>query len=538
MPVKTSSFKCGFNAHVRSVAIRMVFCFFIALFLSLFFFDGFYFFGEMIFIAFIGLVIFEFLNSTEIIVTDGRLVVSKRGRETHAYDYKTYYISLSNDKRSLIVEHRQNGTKETLKCPYFDEGMLAEIAETVKIAQKSWYLARSAANQTSKNLYAAAKTASETAKSVTMTAAEASKRNPYSKNYVPPTGKAQSPQAASSAVSTSAKSVTLTAAEASNRNPYSKNYVPPTGKAQSPQAASYAASTSAKPTFSATSAVSGQSNQPSGSQISTNQTFSNASAAKEHSSTVSPIMSAVKSDDSQKASKASEITAAKLLGGDIPSNYNKIPELPKISDEDYKRLPDIVPPSFSQNKADSAPAKTFTHDHGEDFHKIVFYYPRRNITERTERTNALFVLYTLAASVLVFLMTYILTYSVPEIMIENTNFIMIATAGILVAASVALIAARLVYSRMILSGLFSKLEITDENLVIDNIRYKFSEMSEMYITPNRLDSGRRMLSFKTGGKTVLKGLGPSNKPAKKRTDEYFTRYAELVSELKKRGFKS
>lgn len=497
MPVKTSSFKCGFNAHVRSVAIRMVFCFFIALFLSLFFFDGFYFFGEMIFIAFIGLVIFEFLNSTEIIVTDGRLVVSKRGRETHAYDYKTYYISLSNDKRSLIVEHRQNGTKETLKCPYFDEGMLAEIAETVKIAQKSWYLARSAANQTSKNLYAAAKTASETAKSVTMTAAEASKRNPYSKNYVPPTG-----------------------------------------KAQSPQAASYAASTSAKPTFSATSAVSGQSNQPSGSQISTNQTFSNASAAKEHSSTVSPIMSAVKSDDSQKASKASEITAAKLLGGDIPSNYNKIPELPKISDEDYKRLPDIVPPSFSQNKADSAPAKTFTHDHGEDFHKIVFYYPRRNITERTERTNALFVLYTLAASVLVFLMTYILTYSVPEIMIENTNFIMIATAGILVAASVALIAARLVYSRMILSGLFSKLEITDENLVIDNIRYKFSEMSEMYITPNRLDSGRRMLSFKTGGKTVLKGLGPSNKPAKKRTDEYFTRYAELVSELKKRGFKS
>ena len=502
--------------------------------MSLFFFGGFYFFGELIFIAFIGLVIFEFLNSTEIIVADDRISVSKKGLETRSYDYKTYYISLSGDKRSLVVEHRQSGVKETLKCPSFDKKTVAVIADTVKEAQKSWFLARSAANQTPKNLYATAKTASGTSAGVTMTAAEASRRNPYSKNYAPPTGKAQGSRASAAGTSARPAYGANSAADSSSKQSFaqpSSSWISENvSAAEKIGSAGDIKINGAKPATSQTeTTVGAKSAMP---QTNAADSAKSAMPQTKAADNANPVTSRNIASDNAKT----PITAAKLLGGDIPSDYNKIPELPKISDENYKRLPDIVPPSFDKNTPDKAPADTFTHDHGEDFHKIVFYYPRRDIIERTERANALFVLYTLAGAILIFLLTYILKYALSGVPMTDTWIIL--TAGVLCAAAVVMISARLLYSRGILSGLFSKLEITDENLVIDNVRYRFSEMSEMRITSNIADSGRRILSFKVGKDTVTRGLGPSSKPSKRRADEYFTRYSELVSELRKRGFNS
>ncbi|MFQ9149895.1 MAG: hypothetical protein ACLR5G_17275 [Eubacteriales bacterium] len=155
-----------------------------------------------------------------------------------------------------------------------------------------------------------------------------------------------------------------TAAEASKRNPYSKNYV---GNA------------APKPKQVVT-----------GVPVTPKPTEAKAEAVKTEPAKAEPVKA-----EPVKSEPAPTPTITDL-SKDIPADYNKLPEIGKISDADYRSMPEITVPSFDEKlpEVGAAPVPS-KHDHGEDFHKIVFYYPKRSISERIERSNALFVLWTL-----------------------------------------------------------------------------------------------------------------------------------------------
>lgn len=165
------------------------------------------------------------------------------------------------------------------------------------------------------------------------------------------------------------------------------------------------------------------------------------------------------------------------------------------------------------------------HDHGEDFHKAVFYYPRRDIEERIERGSTIAVLTVLFLAVAAFLVSYI---AAPELVIAEGSAVLLIGA-VFIALILGSKAARL-------RGMPSKLEVTQNHFVVDNTRYRFGEMSDKSMTNPKSASGSRSIRFMCGGKQVVCSLGSCAKN-ERRADGYFGRYGELCALLKEKGFK-
>ena len=209
--------------------------------------------------------------------------------------------------------------------------------------------------------------------------------------------------------------------------------------------------------------------------------------------------------------KAEEITE-KIKVEEPP----KITEVPTTAD---------LPETSELDKFLSEKPKESAHDHGEDFHKAVFYYPRRDIEDRTERKTTLSVLTTLALGVLTFLLAYIVF---PRLVLPE--------AGAVVIVCVIVIAS-LVGSRSAkLRGMPSKLEVTANHFVVDNTRYRVNEMSHKSMTSPDMKIGNRRVSFTYSGKQIICQLGPCTKD-NKNSDEYFSRYDELCDKLREKGFR-
>ena len=206
----------------------------------------------------------------------------------------------------------------------------------------------------------------------------------------------------------------------------------------------------------------------------------------------------------------------------------EIPETPKIGETPkITGIPGIsdLPDTSDFEKFLSEKPKASDHDHGEDFHKAVFYYPRRDIEERVERVTTIKILTAITLAVAVFLAAYILA---PGFAVYEALFI-----GVVCLFSIGIAVGK---KRAKLAGMPSKIEVTKNHLVLDNTRYRVGEMTSKTMTPPGTKTGNRVLRFSYAGKTIVCPLGPCAKP-KKDQDEYFGRYSELCDALSEKGFK-
>ena len=204
-----------------------------------------------------------------------------------------------------------------------------------------------------------------------------------------------------------------------------------------------------------------------------------------------------------------------------------IPETPKVGETPkITGIPGIsdLPDTSDFEKFLSEKPKASEHDHGEDFHKAVFYYPRRDIEDRVERVTTIKILTAITLAVAVFLAAYIFA---PGFAVYEALFI-----GVVCLFSIGIAVGK---KRAKLSGMPSKLEVTKNHLVLDNTRYRVGEMSSKFMTSPGTKAGNRVLRFSYAGKTIVCPLGPCAKP-KKDQDEYFGRYSELCGALSEKGF--
>lgn len=222
----------------------------------------------------------------------------------------------------------------------------------------------------------------------------------------------------------------------------------------------------------------------------------------------------------------SKITAAPVsVKVDAPPTINesvKITETPKITE-----VPGVndLPKTGDWSEFVKAEPKKSAHDHGEDFHKAVFYYPRRDIEERTERNSTLAILVTLALGVLTFLLAYLAAPMFALIEAGGIAIVCVVVIGCLIGSKAAK-----------LRGMPSKLEVTENHFVVDNTRYRLGEMTAKSMTPPGTKIGSREIRFNYAGKQITCALGPCAK-SEKTADEYFSRYSELCDRLKEKGFK-
>ena len=236
---------------------------------------------------------------------------------------------------------------------------------------------------------------------------------------------------------------------------------------------------------------------------------------------------AVTSAKDAKTTPASASVKVKLAAAE-PSVTSGIPETPKVGEAPkITGIPGIsdLPDTSDFDKFLSEKPKASTHDHGEDFHKAVFYYPRRDIEERVERVTTIKILTAITLAVAVFLAAYIFA---PGFAVYEALFI-----GVVCLFSIGIAVGK---KRAKLSGMPSKLEVTKNHLVLDNTRYRVGEMSSKFMTSPGTKAGNRVLRFSYAGKMIVCPLGPCTK-SKKDQDEYFGRYSELCDALSEKGFK-
>ena len=213
---------------------------------------------------------------------------------------------------------------------------------------------------------------------------------------------------------------------------------------------------------------------------------------------------------------------------DIPSDYNKIPELAKFDDTLYKYIHDFdmkkpEPRSDSRTKNQVDDSQSVT--------KKVFYYPRRAVAEAAERGCVLGVLYILLGTVALYLVSALLLSQVYIPVVNAINIIPVFAVLCIVIAAI--------YAASNVSktkNMFSKLEITDSQLIIDNRKFKFAEMKNMSFTPVNNTAGIRQIRFTCEGRSESYNVGPCAKPSG-RSDAYFSRYKELCRLLGEKGFK-
>ncbi len=182
-----------------------------------------------------------------------------------------------------------------------------------------------------------------------------------------------------------------------------------------------------------------------------------------------------------------------------------------------------------KNESESTLVPDNASSEAESLTRHDFHYPRRDIVEKVEMANIMTALCGALIIVAVFLIWYIT--------IGAFKGGVIAFACALLAIGAITITAIIVKRKLQLGKLFSKIEITDNYLIIDNSRYRFADMTEMKITSPESNDGIRKLSFAYDGRRVVYSLGKATQSSDKRDIQSFPRYRELCRLLKQKGFK-
>ena len=423
------TYKISAAAHIRSVAIKTA----AAMFILLLFFvvagepgAAFSLFNLVLF----GVIIYEAaMNISVVVRMDGITVRKQKG--SREYRYEMFYFA-SDGHGKLTAEDRRSGRKETIPCGSFDKKAYESMVAAIRKAQTEYFLRRSASGE--------------------FKSGAAVKENP-----------------ADASEAERRENARRAAAEASSRNPYSKNY---------------------------------KENPPA------------APAAKIEPPAPKPAAVESRSD----VAVIEPVTAS--FEKEIPTDYNKVPEIAKVDDSAYKKMSAI---GDVTEKAAPVPVKD------ENFAKVEFRYPKREITERCERANALIVLWVMFGGVAAFLLWYLAAgiYTGGALMAALVIAALAAVCGLVIVQT---------NSRRA-RGIFGKLEITERFLVIDNTRYRWEQMTDKVLTPANQEMGTRRLTFTCGGKRVSYAMGDAKLSADKRDIHVFPRYTELCRALKARGFR-
>ncbi len=423
----------------------------------------------------------EFTHAVTLEVESDGLKVT-RGGNSDFYKYAVWYISYTS-KTTIVAENRKLDDREEIICRNFSRSMMLRLSKEIKDQQDEFFVRR-AMRENGEQM-----TIDELEKRINEAHADAKH---LSANRAAPlnNGSAQSDTRSASQRAEAAKRAS---SEAAARNPYAKR------------------SGDTKPAELKTRTVS----ESVGSTSTVIKTIDPNGLSKERGSVDIPeppsidkvelTVEAPKPDDLPRVEAVSriDVTARTIESPGIA-------DLPKTSNWD----------EFVAKKP-----KPSAHEHGEDFHKKVFYYPRRDVSERAERRFTLTLLSTLAISIAVFLLLYIVA---PRYALAEALMILAVCAAVIgfTAAS----------NRAKLHGMVSKLEVTENHLVLDNTRYRLRELSNKTMTPPEQASGRRFIRFNYEGKTIVCPLGPCDK-TKRSSDEYFGRYEELFEALGEKGFR-
>ena len=540
--MEEKTYTAGLSGHISSVFIRMLILSFIFNILAVVLFDWSSNFALLLAVAVS--IVYEVLTSSRIVVKQSGVSYRVGTKPPVFYSYADYYISAVKGKKQLSIEKRVGEFKVICKLDKFDNKNFNDMVKYISERQGAYFVNRMSSKEskprTSTNIFGTS----------IINDTDYSQNNPYSKNYkkrntesakqMTADGVAASSQSAPAA----AKSQSTTGAAISQSAPAAamsqsatgatiSRYAPAATKSQPWPAAAKSQSTTgaamsqpaieaAKPQ-SATAAAKPQSATGAAmSQSAAAPTKTAAAAAKSNDLlTVKPV-----------ADKATDPIIIEGLTAsferDIPSDYNKIPELAKFDDSLYEYIHDFdmkKPASRSDSRTKNQV------DDSQLVTKKVFYYPRRAVAEAAERGTVLGVLYILLGTVALYLVSALL---LSQIYIPVINVISLIPAFAVLSIIIAVIYAIANAGRT--RNLFSKLEITDSQLIIDNRKFKFAEMKNMSFTPVNNTAGIRQIRFTCEGRSESYNVGPCAKPSG-RSDAYFSRYKELCRLLGEKGFK-
>ncbi len=406
-----------------------------------------------------------------------------RGGDSDFYKYAVWYIFYTG-KTTIIAENRKLDDREEINCRNFSRSTMLRLSKEIKDRQDEFFVRRAMRDNGEQM------TIDELGKRINEAHADAKH---LAANRAAPSSSSSSRNDTRSA-SQRAEAAKRASAEAAARNPYSKR------------------SGDTKPTESKTRTVA----ETIGSTSTVIKTIDpNGLSPKERGSVDIPEPPSIdKVELTVEAPKPSDLPKVEAVSR-IDVTARTI-ESPGIAD---------LPKTSNWEEFVAKKPKPSTHEHGEDFHKKVFYYPRRDVSERAERRFTLTLLSTLAISTAVFLLLYI---AAPRYALAEALMILAGCAAVIgfTAAS----------NRTKLHGMVSKLEVTENHLVLDNTRYRLRELSNKTMTPPEQASGRRFIRFNYEGKTIVCPLGPCEK-TKRSSDEYFGRYEELFEALGEKGFR-
>ena len=540
--MEEKTYTAGLSGHISSVFIRMLILSFLFPILAVVLFDWSSNFALLLAVAVS--IVYEVLTSSRIVVKQSGVSYRVGTKPPVFYSYADYYISVVKGKKQLSIEKRVGEFKVICKLDKFDNKNFNDMVKYISERQSAYFVNRMSSKEskprTSTNIFGTS----------IINDTDYSQNNPYSKNYKKrntesakqmtadgvaassqsATGAAMSQSATEAAMSQSAPAAAMsqsaTGATISQSAPAAAKSQSTTGAAMSQSttgaAMSQPAIEAAKPQ-SATAAAKPQSATGAAmSQSAAAPTKTAAAAAKSNDLlTVKPV-----------ADKATDPIIIEGLSAsferDIPSDYNKIPELAKFDDSLYEYIHDFdmkKPEPRSDNRTKNQV------DDSQLVTKKVFYYPRRAVAEAAERGTVLGVLYILLGTVALYLVSALL---LSQIYIPVINVISLIPAFAVLSIIIAVIYAIANAGRT--RNLFSKLEITDSQLIIDNRKFKFAEMKNMSFTPVNNTAGIRQIRFTCEGKNESYNVGPCAKPSG-RSDAYFSRYKELCRLLGEKGFK-
>ena len=495
--MEEKTYTAGLSGHISSVFIRMLILSFIFNILAVVLFDWSSNFALLLAVAVS--IVYEVLTSSRIVVKQSGVSYRVGTKPPVFYSYADYYISAVKGKKQLSIEKRVGEFKVICKLDKFDNKNFNDMVKYISERQSAYFVNRMSSKEskprTSTNIFGTS----------IINDTDYSQNNPYSKNY-------------------------------KKRNTESAKQMTADGVAASSQSATEAVMSQSAPAASMSQSVPAAAKSQSAIEAAKPQSTTGAAMSQPAAAPTKTAAAAAKSNDlltvKPKDEKATDPIIIEGLSAsferEIPSDYNKIPELAKFDDSLYEYIHDFdmkKPASRSDNRTKNQV------DDSQLVTKKVFYYPRRAVAEAAERGTVLGVLYILLGTVALYLVSALL---LSQIYIPVVNAINIIPVFAVLSIIIAVIYAIANAGRT--RNLFSKLEITDSQLIIDNRKFKFAEMKNMSFTPVNNTAGIRQIRFTCGGRSESYNVGPCAKPSG-RSDAYFSRYKELCRLLGEKGFK-
>ena len=522
--MEEKTYTAGLSGHISSVFIRMLILSFIFNILAVVLFDWSSNFALLLAVAVS--IVYEVLTSSRIVVKQSGVSYRVGTKPPVFYSYADYYISAVKGKKQLSIEKRVGEFKVICKLDKFDNKNFNDTVKYISERQSAYFVNRMSSKEskprTSTNIFGTS----------IINDTDYSQNNPYSKNYKKRNTESAKQMTADGVAASSQSAPEATKSQSATAAAMSQS-APAASKSQSATAAAMSQSaTGAAKSQSATGAAKSQSAPAAASS----QSVPAAAMSQSAAAPTKTAAAAAKSNDlltvKPKDDKATDPIIIEGLSAsferDIPSDYNKIPELAKFDDSLYKYIHDFdmkKPASRSDNRTKNQV------DDSQLVTKKVFYYPRRAVAEAAERGCVLGVLYILLGTVALYLVSALL---LSQIYIPVINVISLIPAFAVLSIIIAVIYAIANAGRT--RNLFSKLEITDSQLIIDNRKFKFAEMKNMSFTPVNNTAGIRQIRFTCEGRSESYNVGPCAKPSG-RSDAYFSRYKELCRLLGEKGFK-